>query len=59
MYYNLFCPPAEVMEDPTGPGIIIIHHYFIMPAGMTLTAACVKEHMKVGPRLCYQHWGHA
>lgn len=26
---------------------------------MVLTAACMKEHMKVEPPLCHQHWGHA
>lgn len=59
MYCNLSCPPSEVMEGHTAPGIIIIHYYFIMPPGMTSTAACMKEHMKVEPPLCHQHWGHA
>lgn len=59
MYYNLSCPPAEVMEGHTAPGIIMIHYYFIMPPGIILTAACMKEHMKVGSPLCHQHWGHA
>lgn len=59
MYYNLSCPPAEVMEGHTAPGIIIIHDYFIMPPSMILTAACMKKYMKVGPPLCHQYWGRA
>ena len=46
MYYNLSCPPAELMEGQATPGIITIHYYFIMPAGVILTAARMKEYIK-------------
>lgn len=43
------------MEEHTVPGITTTYYYFIMPAGMILTATCMKEHRKVGPPLCHQH----
>ena len=43
MYYNLSYPPAELTEELATPGIIIIHYYFIMPAGVILTAAHMKN----------------
>lgn len=55
MYYNLSYPPAELMEGQATPGIIIIHYYFIMPAGVILTAARMKEYIKDRPPLWHQH----
>jgi len=43
MYYNLSYPPAELTEGLATTGIIIIHYYFIMPAGVILTAAHMKN----------------
>lgn len=51
MYYNLSYPPAELMEGQAPPGIIIIHYYFIKPAGVILTAAHLKEYIKDRPHL--------
>lgn len=55
MYYNLSYPPAELMEGQATPGIIIIHYYFIMPAGVILTAARMKEYIKDRPPLWHRH----